>query len=86
MFNFFDEIKKKASHCKDILNEFNIINISSRLLYVEGHMGLTVLTHDQIAFKIKKGRVVVEGNNLILKELTSNTLLIEGNIVKTEIF
>lgn len=86
MFNFFDEIKHKTAHYKDMLHDFNIVNISGRLLYVEGHAGLTVLTSDMIAFKINKGRVVVEGEDMILSELTSNTILIEGKIIKTEIF
>ncbi len=85
MFNFFDEIRKKSSS-PELLNSFNIVNMSGGLLYVEGHLGLTVLSTEMIAFKIKKGRVVVEGNNLKLAELTDNTMLIQGNIVKTELF
>ena len=86
MFNFFDEIKHKTSKYKDMLNDFNIVNISGRLLYIEGHKGLTVLTNEMIAFKINKGRVVVEGEDMVLAELTQNTMLIEGKIIKTEIF
>ena len=86
VFNFFDEIKAKTAHCKDMLFDFNIVNISGNLLYVEGHKGLTILTNEIIAFKTKKGRVVVEGINMMLTELTNNSMLIEGKIVKTEIF
>lgn len=86
MFNFFDEIKKKSSQCKDVFYNFNIVNISGKILYIEGHLGLTILSDKIIAFKIKKGRVVVEGEGLFLSELTNNTMMIEGKIVKTEIF
>ena len=87
MFNFFDEIKNKAGSIDgDLYNDFNIVNISGRLLYVEGHLGLTILSSTTIAFKIKKGRVVVDGENLFLRELTYNTLLIQGKIQKTEMF
>ena len=85
MFNFFDEIKRKAKE-EDLLNSFNMVNLSGRLLYVEGHQGITVLTSNNITFKVKKGRVVVEGENLKLNELTQNTIFIEGNIKKMEIF
>ena len=85
MFNFFDEIISKSTIRKDFIQEFNLVNISGHLLYVEGHKGLTVLTRDLIAFKINKGRVEVLGENMKLSELTSNTILIEGKIVKTEI-
>lgn len=84
MFNFFDEIKKKSEN--NLLNEFNIVNISGKMLYAEGHLGLTVLSENMIAFKIKSGRFVVEGEGLFLKELTDNTLLIKGKIIKTEQF
>ena len=87
MFNFFDEIKSKIGNFDyNLYNDYNLLNISGKLLYAEGHQGLTILNSDMIAFKIKKGRVVVEGEGLILKELTDNTLLIQGKIIKTEIF
>ncbi len=86
MFNFFDEIKDKAQKCKDKIFDFNLVNMSGGLLYVEGHTGLTILSTTTIAFKVKSGRVVVEGQSLSLTELTGNTMLIEGKIQKTEIF
>lgn len=87
MFNFFNEIKNKASGIDyNLLNEYNIINLSGKLLYVEGHQGVTIISSDMLAFKIKKGRVVVEGKDLVLSELTSNTLLLQGVIIKVEIF
>ena len=84
MFNFFDEIKNRID--QDLINDYNIINMSGKILYVEGHMGITMLSQNMIAFKIKKGRIVVEGENLFLKEITANTLIIEGKILKTETF
>ncbi len=87
MFNFFNEIKDKGQlNNPEFLNSYNIVNMSGKLLYVEGHCGVTVISKDLIAFKIKKGRVVVEGNEFIVKELTENTLLVQGEIKKTEIF
>lgn len=71
MFNFFNEIKDKGQlNNPEFLNSYNIVNMSGKLLYVEGHCGVTVISKDLIAFKIKKGRVVVEGNDFIVKELT----------------
>ena len=86
VFNFFDEIKSKVNLDHNLLNDYNIINISGKLLYVEGHQGVTIITKEMVAFKIKKGRVVVEGQDIILNELTENTLLLQGKITKMEIF
>ena len=87
VFNFFNEIKNKASSIdNNFLNDYNIINISGKLLYVEGHLGVTIISDSQIAFKVKKGRVVVDGEGLFLCELTDNTLTVQGKINKMEIF
>ncbi len=87
MFNFFDEIKKNVAKIEPkLLGNYNIVNISGRILYVEGHCGLTVLSRENITFKVKHGRIVVEGKNLILDELSENTLKIVGEIIKVEAF
>ena len=87
MFNFFDEIKNKVSKIDTtLLGEYTIVNISGKILYVEGHKGLTTLSKELIIFKVKNGRVVIEGKELILDELSENTLKIVGNIKKVEAF
>lgn len=83
MFNFFDEIKSKS---QEQLHDFNIVNMSGKLVYVEGHLGLTILSENLISFKIKSGKIVIEGENLFLSELTNNTLVIKGKIIKMEQF
>ena len=85
MFNFFDEIKAKMGIKEDALYDYNIVNISGRLLYAEGHRGLVVLSEKQVVFKLKKGQAVVEGRGLMLAELAENTLFIKGKINKVEI-
>lgn len=85
MFNFFDEIKKGIDAIEPTLNSYNLVNISGKLLYVEGHKGLTLLSKDIISFKIKGGRINVEGKDLVLNELTENTMKIVGQIIKVEV-
>ena len=75
MFNFFGEIKKDLK-----VDEFHIINISNRILYVEGHRGIKTLTKSLVVFRVKNGSVEVEGEGLKLSELTENTLKISGEI------
>lgn len=75
MFNFFGEIKKDLK-----VDEFHIINISNRILYVEGHRGIKTFTKSLVVFKVKNGSVEVEGEGLNLSELTENTLKISGEI------
>ena len=82
MFNFFDEIKKSLPLGEQELGEYNLVNISGKILYVEGHKGLVSLSLDKIAFKLKKSVMEVEGENLSLQELTDCTLKIVGKIKK----
>lgn len=84
MFNFFDELKKEFR--LPFLMEYNLINMSGKALYVEGHLGIMTISKELISFRVKRGVVVVEGSALSIKELSSSTLFIEGKIKKTEIF
>lgn len=85
MFNFFNEVKENLLNPKNLnLDGFNIINISGHVLYVEGHLGLVTLSKELISFKVKKGVVMVEGADMILSELSDNTLKICGQIKKVE--
>ena len=83
MFNFLSEIKENLKMPIG-LESFNMINISGRLLYVEGQLGLVMLSKEMVSFKIKKGLIVVEGSDLMLAELTENTIKICGSIKKVE--
>ena len=84
MFNFFKEIKDSLEGKNLILDSFNIVNISGNVLYVEGYLGLVTLSKTQISFKVKGGVVMVDGENMILAELSENTIKICGKIKKVE--
>ena len=85
MFNFLNEVKQNLKNLQGVdLNGFNIINLSGRILYVEGHLGLVTLSKELISFKVKKAVIVVEGCDMILSELSDNTIKITGQIKKVE--
>ena len=85
MFNFLNEIKDNVKNLKGLdLVGFNIINLSGHLLYVEGHLGLVTLSKELISFKVKKAVIIVEGQDMILSELSDNTIKICGIIKKVE--
>ena len=85
MFNFLKEIKDNLKNPNNLgLESFNIINISGHLLYVEGHLGLVTLSKELVSFKVKKGVILVEGQDMVLSELNENTIKICGIIKKVE--
>lgn len=85
MFNFFDEIKDKIKGIKgDVFDNFHVVNLSGKIVYVEGHKGLLHLSKERIVFKVQGGVISVEGQNMSLSELSENTLLLVGEILKVE--
>lgn len=82
MFNFFNEIKKSV---KKVSDRYNLVNLSGEILYVEGQKGVTLLSSNVIAFKVKDGRINVYGKKLSLTELADDTLKISGCIDKVEV-
>ena len=86
IFNFFSELKTKCGIGLEQITPYNIVNIGGQILYIEGHKGLLKLSSETISCKLKTGFVEVKGNALFIKELTENTILIQGKIYKTEVF
>ena len=85
VFNFFDEIKSCVKNL-DIKNKYNIVNVSGKIVYIEGHKGLSVLSKNLMCLKIKKGSIKIEGSDLILRELYDEGVKISGEIKKIEVF
>ena len=85
MFNFFNELKSNIKNVKDeAFKNYNLINVSGNLLYVEGHMGLVSLSKENISFRVRGATIVVDGEDMRLLEMTENTLKIIGKIKKVE--
>lgn len=83
MFNFFSELKKIVKKEK-FIDRYNIVNMSGKILYVEGHTGLCHLSKELITFKFKGGVIIVEGKDMVMSELSETTLKIVGEIKRVE--
>ena len=84
MFNFFEELALDFGLENSLVNAFNLINMSNKLVYVEGHMGVVLISDEVISFRVKKAVASVYGQNLQLKRITKTTLVISGIIKKIE--
>lgn len=84
MFNFFNEIKSGIKNL-DIKNSYNIVNVSGKICYIEGHKGLKVLSRDVIVVAIKNGDIKVTGKDLVLRELYDECIKISGKIKNIEV-
>lgn len=83
MFNFFDELKSLLKN-ENFIDKYNIVLVSGKLLYAEGHTGICQLSKEVISFKYKGGIIIVEGKDLVLNELLDTTLKITGDIKRVE--
>lgn len=84
MFNFFSEIKKELK-LSNLDSDYQMVNISGKILYVEGHKGLVNLSNEMVMFKTKNKIISVSGSNLKLNILSETTLSVTGEIESVEI-
>lgn len=80
MFNFFSELVADFGLEIDKLNSFNIVNMSNKLVYIEGQKGVVKIGSVSMSIRVKGGVVVVFGQNLKLKKITGTTVCIVGKI------
>ena len=80
VFNFFSEIVADFGLEIDKLNSFNIVNMSNKLVYIEGQKGVVKISSESMSIRVKGGVVVVFGQNLKLKKITGTTVCIVGKI------
>ena len=85
MFGFLEEISTLSGLPFDIINKcFMVINLSNRAVYVEGFTGLIYVEHHEIGIKLKKGILKLNGENLSIKNMNLDTLLVVGDIRNVE--
>ena len=80
MFNFFSELVADFGLEIDKLNSFNIVNMSNKLVYIEGQKGVVKIGSESMSIRVKGGVIVVFGQNLKLKKITGTTVCIVGEI------
>ena len=84
MTNFFDELTEKFKMpFSKTDGGFKVIYISSGV-YIEGHCGVIDFNDNEVSFKLKKGKLSFLGENLFIKELTLDSSVISGKILKIE--
>ena len=84
MFNFFNELALEYGATIGDWNNFNLVNISNKLVYVEGQKGVIKISTECMTFRVKKSIISVFGQNLIIKRITDTTLVIQGEIKQIE--
>lgn len=84
MFNFFNEIIGDYGLETNFINSFNIVNMSNKLVYIEGHKGVISISKENISIRVKKGVLCVIGKHLQIKRISHSTAVIVGEIKEIE--
>lgn len=86
MYDFFEEIVNLSGLPLDIFNKgFRVINLSNRTVFIEGFVNIVSFESTEIIIKLKRGIVKVQGENLKIKNMNLETILIVGSITNLEI-
>ena len=87
MFSFFSDIIEKIGlEESSVLDGFRLVNFSNRAVYLEGFIKIVTFENTNISFKMKKGVLKINGEDLVIKNLNTNTVLVCGNIGQVESF
>ncbi|MBM7543198.1 sporulation protein YqfC [Amphibacillus cookii] len=54
-------------------------------VYIENHHGILRFTSNEIVLKVINGLLIVKGNNLVIKMLVTEEILIEGTINEVKV-
>ena len=85
MFSFLEDIYTMSGLSTSVLNgAFRLINLNNKCIYVEGYLKLVSVSSEIINIKLKRNVLKVSGANLKIKNMTSDTLMIVGDISSME--
>ena len=86
MFDFLEEIAIKTGLPFDILtNGFKVINFNNKSIYIENFTNIIDFSSTEILIKLKKGVIKILGDNLKIKNMNLQSIIVSGDILSMEI-
>lgn len=83
---FMDEISKLSGLPADeILSGFRVVMLSNNAVYIEGINKIITLSKECVVFKLKKGCIKINGDNLVIKDLNIGSVMVVGKILGVEV-
>ena len=78
--DFMTELSKLIDLPADVIMQYRYTVFGGRAVYVAGHKGIKSFGSEVMELKIGKELLVVTGQNLIIKHLSNDDLVITGDI------
>lgn len=72
---------KKVELPADVVMDLPRITIIGQLhIYIENHNGVLSFSNEELRLMLKKGQLLVKGNDFVLKTILPEEILLEGRI------
>ena len=68
------------------IDDYRYYNLGGKAVYVENFKRINTFSNSEIILKLKKGMIKILGENLYIKELNKNSLLVWGTIKGVEVY
>lgn len=79
------ELSKLIDLPADIIMQYRYTVFAGRAVYVAGHKGIRFFSSQSLELKIGKELLVVTGENLVIKHLSNDDLIITGDITSVSV-
>jgi sporulation protein YqfC len=81
MFNFLNDINDLLQvPITNTFSDYKYVNLSGKVIYVQGYKDVLTFSQTNIILKLKSGELNITGENLNIKDLNLNSIVIEGVI------
>ena len=86
MFNFLDELYEVAG-CKpsELKDSYKLIMLSNSVVYVSNYIKILSFTDQIVVLKVKGNELNIEGENLTIKSLCSNEIIVKGRVASVQL-
>jgi sporulation protein YqfC len=82
-------IKELISICKlpfnEIIDDFKIVQISSKVIYVSNYKKIIDYTNTHLVLKVKNNTIEIEGENLFLSQINKSEIVVKGTIISIKL-
>ena len=69
-----------------VTDNYRYYNLGGKAVYVENFKRINTFSSSEIILKLKHGMIKIFGENLYIKELNKNSLLVWGTIKGVEVY
>lgn len=81
MINFINEFAKFIDlPFEEVLSDYKYLNVGGKLVCVQNYTKIISYSTEKIVLKVKRSILNIEGENLTIKELEKNNLIVSGKI------